>query len=140
MIIDTQNLDTLDIVHLGGSSPDFAMTRRKRQGYSLVSQLQNGSEEPRSNASLPGTQSRTTVPALARLDTFSRAPIRSPRSRMFVKPQCPSFPDFNNSSSIPQPLSRTETRKLREMYPTLTSIALAWECRNALITASRTMR
>src|SRR5580698_2351827 len=140
MIIDTENSDTLDIVHLGGSSPDFVMIRCDRQGYSLVSQLQNGFEDGRSNASLPGIQSRTTVPALARLNTLNRPPIRSALSRMFVKPQCPSLPDFSSPSSIPQPLSRTETRKLREMYPTLTSIALALECRNALITASRTMR
>src|ERR1700679_230424 len=115
MIIDTENTDTFDIVHLGGSSPDFVMICCDRQGYSLVSRLQNGFEEARSNASLPGIQSRTTVSALARLNTFNRPPIRSARSRMFVKPQCPSLPDFNSSSSIPQPLSRTETRKLREM-------------------------
>src|SRR5580658_6876053 len=115
MIVDTKNTNTLGIVHLCGSSPDFSMIRSDRQGYSLVSQLQNAFEEGRSNASLPGIQSRTTVPALARLNTFNRPPIRSARSRMFVKPQCPSLPDFSSSSSIPHPLSRTETRKLREM-------------------------
>src|SRR5271170_1211253 len=114
MIIDTKNTDTLGIVHFVGSPPDFAIIRRDRQGYRLVSQLQNGFKEARSNASLPGIQSRTTVPALIRLKTFNRPPSRSARSRMFVKPQCPSLPDFNSSSSIPQPLSRTETRKLRE--------------------------
>src|ERR1700691_1141620 len=115
MVVDTENTDTLDIVHWGGSSRDFAMIRSDRQGYSLVSQLQNGFEEARSNASLPGIQSRTTVPALVRLDTFNRPPMRSARSRMFIKPQCPCLPDFSSSSSIPQPLSRTERRKLREM-------------------------
>src|SRR5580698_5647489 len=115
MIVDTKNTDTLGIVHLGGSSPDFAMMRRDCQGYSLVSQLQNVLEEGRSNASLPGIQSRTTVPAFVRLDTFSRPPIRSARSRMFAKPQCPVLPDFSSSLSMPQPLSRIETCKLREM-------------------------
>ena len=92
------------------------------------------------NATWPGTESSTSVPAPGRLQTRTLPPIRSARSRIPESPQWPSRPTRRTSGSIPHPSSRTRTRRPSRARSTATSIRLPPEWRNAFTSASRPIR
>src|SRR5689334_22425039 len=95
MIIHAEHPNANLIVHLRVSP----LRRRGRnrwlnqEGLTAASSL---------NAICAGTVSCTSVPAAALLITWSRAPIRSARSRMPDNPQCPSRPVCKTAGSIPR--------------------------------------
>src|SRR4029450_3861981 len=135
MIVDAEYPD---LAHDGFSTLSSSTRRAHRNRFAVQDRRRPGAA--RSKASPAGTLSSTSVPAPARLRIFSVAPMRSARSRMPVRPQCPSRPPWTTCSPIPLPSSLTNIRSSAGVYSSSISIRVADECRKALSRASRPIR
>ena len=79
------------------------------------------------NATLFGMESRISVPAVGLLETLSSPPRFMARSRIPVRPQCPSRPVSSTCGSIPHPLSRIRMVRLLSAYSISRSMRFAPE-------------